>query len=208
MISELRETRKESGHVKQRQQQVDNGNPPTSPAYAPTPGLLTPELMESCVDVFFTHMYPMMPILDPDQLQGIMAESSSSLEAYCLISAFCAFMLIQPGVAVKVIHVVDQPTESVTDPHMGQALMDEATRVRKGLDYVENPTMKSVITSFFLFRCGFGLTRHNTSWNHLREATAQALNLSMQDAQTYLFGDAVENSRKRRLFWLLFVTER
>lgn len=213
MISELRETQKQSDNVQQPQHHEINGNrgyasPPRSPTYAPTPGLLTQELIESCVDFFFTHMYPMMPILDHDQLQQIISESVGSLEAYCLISALCALMLIQPGIAAKVNNVGERPMEFVTHPQMGQALMNEATRVRKGFDYVETPTMESVITSFFLFGCGFGLTRHNTAWHHLREATGQALNLSMQDEHTYSFGDVAESSRKRRLFWLLFVTER
>lgn len=214
MISELRETQKHLDHVQERQQQHDvndnriYGSPPGSPTYAPTPGLLTHELVESCVDFFFTHMYAMMPILSHEKLQQIVRDSYGSMEAYCLTSALCAYMLIQPGIASKANQVADRSTESITSPQMGQALMDEAIRVRKGFDYVENPSVVSVITSFFLFGCGFGLIRHNTASNALREATGQALTLSMHDEQTYSIGDLVENSRKRRLFWLLFVTER
>ena len=150
----------------------------------------------------------MMPILHREQLQQIISDSAGSLEAYCLITALCAFMLIQPGIVAKVNHALDQPADSVTNPRMGQALMDEAMRVRKGVDYIENPTVDSVIISFFLFGCGVGLSKHNTAWSHLREATGQAHSLGMQDEQTYLYGNVGENSRKRRLFWLLFVTER
>ena len=213
MISELRETQKQSDHVQHQQQIEVNGShgynsPPSSPIYAPTPGLLTHELIESCVDSFSTHMYPMMPIWTRDELQQLVQESVGSLEAYCLISALCAFILIQPGITTKINPGLDRPMDSVTDPQIGQALMNEAIRVRKGFDHVENPSVESIITSFFLFGSGFGLSRHNTAGHHLREATAQVLNLSMQDEQTYSFGDAIENSRKRRLFWLLFVTER
>lgn len=86
--------------------------------------------------------------------------------------------------------------------------MEEAVRLRKLIDYVESPSVTTVITSFFLFGCCFGLSKHNTAWFHLREATALAQLLGMQDQGTYMAGDSVDNSIRRRLFWLLFVTER
>ena len=213
MISELRETQKQSDLAQYQHQQHVNGghaygSPPGSPSYAPTPGLLSVELRKSCVEFFIAHMHPTMPILDREQLQHVVSEMCNSSEAYCLIVALCAFMLIQPGIPGNANHVIDQPTESITSTRMGQALMDEAMRVRRGLDFIESPTVHSIITSFFLFGCGFGLNKHNTAWNHLREATGQAHSLGMQDEQTYLFGDLGENLHRRRLFWLLFVTER
>ena len=91
---------------------------------------------------------------------------------------------------------------------MGNALMEEAARMRKAYDYIENPTTDTIRTSFFLFGCCFGLNKHNAGWLYLRDATALAQILGMQDESAYVSSDAVENARKRRLFWLLFVTER
>lgn len=125
-----------------------------------------------------------------------------------MITALCSFMLIQPGVASLIGRATDEPTDSVINPKLGLILLNETVRVRKSYDYVENPSVNTVITSFFLFGCCFGLNKHNTAWLHLREATAFAQILGMQDENTYLFGNAVETSRRRRLFWLLFVTER
>ena len=149
-----------------------------------------------------------MPILYKDQLRNTVGDMGQSVESYCLVTSFLAFMLIQPGIVLKTGHLMDQPSGSVTNPKMGSVLMEEAMRVRKGYDYVENPTVNTVITSFFLFGCSFGLNKHNTAWFHLREATALAQILGMQDENTYVFDNVVETSRKRRLFWLLFVTER
>ena len=149
-----------------------------------------------------------MPILYKDQIRNAVGEMGHSVESYCLITSFLAFMLIQPGIVLKTGHLMDQPVGSVTNPKMGSVLMEEAIRVRKSYDYVENPTVNTVITSFFLFGCAFGLNKHNTGWFHLREATALAQILGMQDENTYMFDNVVEMSRKRRLFWLLFVTER
>ena len=153
-------------------------------------------------------MYPTMPILYRDQIQQTVADMNHSVDAYCLITAFCAFMLIQPGIVLETGHVVEEPTSSITNPKMGNALMEESVRMRKSLDYIESPTVNTIITSFFLFGCCFGLNKHNTGWLHLREATALAQILGMQDENTYSFDNVIETSRKRRLFWLLFVTER
>lgn len=131
-----------------------------------------------------------------------------SAEAYCLMTAFCAFMLIQPGVVLKTDQVVEEQASSIDNPKLGNLLMEDSARLRKGYDYIENPTVNTAITSFFLFGCCFGLNKHNTAWFHLREATALAQVLGMQDKHTYIFDNVVETSRKRRLFWLLFVTER
>lgn len=165
-------------------------------------------MIEGCTDFFFTQMYPTMPIMYRDQVRHAVGDMGHSVESYCLITSFLAFMLIQPGIVLKTGHLTDQPAGSVTNPKMGSVLMEEAMRVRKGYDYVENPTINTVITSFFLFGCSFGLNKHNTAWFHLREATALAQILGMQDENTYIFDNVIETSRKRRLFWLLFVTER
>lgn len=184
------------------------GSPPGSPPFVRASGLLTQELIEGCSDFFFTHMYPTMPVLYRDQIRQTAADMTHSVEAYCLITAFCAFMLIQPGIVLKTGQIMEEPTSSITNPKMGNLLMEESLRIRKSCNYVENPTVNAIITSFFLFGCCYGLNKQNTGWFHLREATTLAQILGMQDESTYLFDDVVETSRKRRLFWLLFVTER
>ena len=153
-------------------------------------------------------MFPTMPILDREQAQGLVESMGHCVEAYGLIAALCAFMLIQPGIASHLQSSMEEPSESITNPKMGAALMEEVGRVRKGYDYIENPTVPTIITSFFLFGSCFGLNKHNAAWFHLREATALAQILGMQDENMYLFGSHAVNARNRRLFWLLFVTER
>lgn len=149
-----------------------------------------------------------MPILTRDQMTQVSADMVYSIEAYCLLCSLSAFMMIQPGIERKPLQQGSRSPSPSTNAALGMLLMEEAVRARKGLDYVENPTVVTVITSFFLFGCCFGLNKHNTAWIHLRDATALAQILGMQDEHTYLSGDPIQNSLKRRLFWLLFVTER
>lgn len=79
-------------------------------------------------------------------------------------------------------------------------LLDEALRAQKTHDYIENPTVLNVMTSFFLFGCYFGLNKHNTAWFHLREATASVQILGMPEESYYLEGYVRNTSNIRRLF--------
>ena len=65
-----------------------------------------------------------------------------------------------------------------------------------------------VMTSFFFFGTYFCLDLHGTAWFHLREATTLALSSGMHDESTYKHLNRQERSRRRRMYWLLFVTER
>ena len=90
----------------------------------------------------------------------------------------------------------------------GVALLEEVQQMRKEYDYIENPSVEAVITSFFVFAGFFGLDKHNTAWSALRECTTIALSLGLQDESAYLDGSIVDICRKRRLYWLIFATER
>lgn len=150
-----------------------------------------------------------MPILHQKQLGGLVAEMDSSTEAYCLLCSFCAFMLIQPGIETKAGQAIRALERSISsNTSFGKTLLDGALRRRKAYDYIEKPSVNAVITSFFAFGCFFGLDKHNTAWFHLREATTLAQTIGMQDEKTYANMEYTESVGMRRLFWLLFVTER
>lgn len=90
----------------------------------------------------------------------------------------------------------------------GMVLIEETIRVRKGYEYQETPTLNSLCTSYFLFCSHYALDMHDKAWFYLREATTLAHIIGMNKEETYLQFDNVEASRRRRLYWLLFVTER
>lgn len=206
IISELRENRKRPEPTKGLTQDFESSL--VSPTFTRTPSLLNDGLIDSCADFFFTYMYPTMPILHEEQVQQIVSDIDRSVEAYCLICSLSAFMLIQPGVELRTTMTVVGSTKSINDTALGTALLDEALRIRKSYEYVENPTINTIITSFFIFGCCFALNKHNMGWLHLREATALAQLVGMQEEQHYMTSESKESCRERRLFWLLFVTER
>jgi len=168
---------------------------------------LSSDMIKECIEFFFANMYPTLPILHRGRLEQQAMYADQNVDTYCLLTSLCAFMMIQPGMGIPgdPLGLDSLPGANIVS---GNLLMDETLRVRKSYDHLETPTLNSLVTSFFLFGCYFGLDLHNKAWFHLREATTLAHILGLQKEETYLQFDAVESSRRRRLYWLLFVTER
>ncbi|KAI5203478.1 hypothetical protein E4T42_09099 [Aureobasidium subglaciale] len=207
VISELRETQRQSQLAARARHGLGFEASQYANAFSRTPDLLSMELITSCVDYFFANMYPTQPILHRQKVGETIGKMENSVEAYCLVVSLCSYMLIQPNTKLPAGIVPDAEAPNA-HLNLGMTLLDEAIRVRKGYDYIESPSIWSVITSFFFFGAHFCLDKHNTAWFHLREATTLAQIMGMQDENHYSQGDLVETSRRRRLYWLLFITER
>ena len=149
-------------------------------------------------------------ILNRQRLRDLIASQlASDAEVYCLTASLCAFVMVQPGMNLAVApgsHYEGDPPQN----RYGYAnlLLDDILRVRKSINYVESPTLSSVQISFFLFSCYFTLEKQNICWFHLREAATLAQLLSLHEESSYLAGDSLDNAYKRRIYWLLLVTER
>ena len=208
IISELRETQRQSLATVSKHGYGGFEDQQYNAAYARTPNLVSQELITACVDFFFANMYPTQPILHRQKVGETIGQMDNSIEAYCLGMSLCAYMLIQPNMVLPPGVSSDVEGASHMSLPLGHILLQEALRVRKGFEYVENPSIWSVITSFFLFGSYFCLDKHNTAWAHLREASTLAHIVGMHEEESYVSLDLIESSRRRRLYWLLFVTER
>lgn len=188
----------------------DFNSPPNSPPNAQNVTLLSRQTIENCIDFYFSSMSTTAWILDRRTLKiAIAARVMSDPEVYCLAGSLCAFVMVQPGMNLAVApgsHWEGEPPEN----RYGYAnmILNDIIRTRKSIDYVESPTLTSVQTSFFLFSCYFTLEKQNVCWFHLREATTLAHLLGMHDESSYLIDDPVEGMYRRRMYWLLLVTER
>ncbi|KAK7514664.1 uncharacterized protein IWZ02DRAFT_181478 [Phyllosticta citriasiana] len=172
------------------------------------PGLMSLDLIHSCVDFYFHHFYPSQPILHHQRLQDLILAMDQNVEAYCMITALCAYMLVQPNMTLPPTIVPRGPDGPIPNVNFGHVLLEESVRVRKGYNHAENPSRYSVITSFFYFCCYHCLDKQNSAWYYLREATTYAQILGMHDEETYKTGDYIETARRRRLYWVLFINER
>lgn len=212
VISELRENQRRTTSLSKSTQEPSIGSHSPPPSLSPSSSRysesLSPQLIDSCVDFFFDNLYPTQPILDRDRLQCTISIMYESVEAWCLVASLCAYMLIQPNMELAPGVHGEHESDLGSNLEWGKRLLAETIEVRKGCNYVEFPTLDSVTISFFFFGSNFCLEKHNLAWFHLREATTLALFLGMHHEDTYLQIDAVEAKLSRRLFWVLFVTER
>lgn len=214
VINELKETQRQTSLSAKLQGSINGAT--SSPTLAPTPRLLTKETLKACIEFFFAHLYPTMPVLDRQRLEQDAVYMEHNLDTYCLLTSLCAFVCLQPGM---VLPTMGMPMNDPFNPDMmfggnivtSTLLMEETIRVRKGFDYVASPTLNSLCTSYFLFAVHHGLEMHEKAWFHLREATTLAHMVRMTEEQAYMqydSNDSIDASRRRRLFWVLFITER
>lgn len=85
---------------------------------------------------------------------------------------------------------------------------EECLRERKSFDYVEASSTLSIMTSFFLFAYYGNHERHVQAWHYLQESITCAENMEMDDETHYAKLESTESQWRRRLYWLLFITER
>lgn len=62
--------------------------------------------------------------------------------------------------------------------------------------------------SFFIFSYYGNCNTSKQAWYHLREAISFALALGLNREESYSDPSLEVNERRRRLYWLLFITER
>ncbi|KAK5660175.1 hypothetical protein OQA88_13645 [Cercophora sp. LCS_1] len=208
VINELKEKERQTSLSAKVQSRMNGINAPVSPSLAPTPGLMTNEMVKGCLEFFFAHMYPTMPILHRQRLEQQAHFMDQNLDTYCLLTSLCAFTLLQPGMTVPGTDPFSFDAMPGTNIVTSTLLLEETLRVRKGYDYLASPSLNSLCTSYFLFGCHYALELHDKAWFHLREATTLIHMSGMNVETTYAQFDSTESSRRRRLYWLLFVMER
>lgn len=199
-------------HLSSECNPFDFNNAPSSPTYSSTPGLLSRQTIESCVGFFFEHLYPTYPIFTRSKILELVDHHDfEPSEAYCLTASLCAFIMIQPGMTLSVSGALGESYEGEPPQSrygFASLLIEDVLRVRKGINCVEEPTLLSVQTSFFLYSSYFTLEKQKPCWYYLREAVTFAQMLSMHEEASYTNGVLTDNVYRRRTFWLLFLTER
>ncbi|KAK0930895.1 hypothetical protein LTR29_016608 [Friedmanniomyces endolithicus] len=157
------------------------------------------------MQLFFGHMFPSMPVIDRNLYLDprIYADTDTlGTETYCLLCALSAATIVQLDASTPLPYL--QPHNRPTDDIFAK----ECLRERKSYDYITPTSTLSCLTSFFLFAYYGNHESHAKAWFYLQEAITFAETLNMDDEQTYAKLDPVEAQWRRRLYWLLFISER
>lgn len=94
VLSEIRETQK---FISPRPPSADLTSRSASPTvpFQRTPGFLNQALVVSCVEYYFANLYALQPVLHMKSVDRTVANMDQSIEAYCMITALCSFVLMQ-----------------------------------------------------------------------------------------------------------------
>jgi Fungal specific transcription factor domain len=146
-----------------------------------------------------------MPILEREQVSATLTMLNGSPEQYGLITAICAVVILQP----ELLEPVSDGPFLAADAPSCEFFVQETLRAREFCNYIDQPTLASVQTSFFLFAALFCLDKDNSAWFYLREAMTLLQLQSLDEETTYVkLPDDQYATNCRRTFWLLFITER
>jgi hypothetical protein len=192
-------------NAEQRQLPVDNSLDQAF-SFKPSP-LCSPDIIRRCVDGFFTHKHPIMPILDRDQVYASLPHLHHHSEQYGLITALCAAIILQPEI-LGPPGASEDPT-NVDKLPSSELFISETCRSRQHCNHIETPTLATVQTSFFLFAASFSIGKDNSAWFYIREAMTMLQLRRLHEEDTYsAMTDPQYMTYCRRTFWLLFITER
>ncbi|KFA76504.1 hypothetical protein S40288_01569 [Stachybotrys chartarum IBT 40288] len=208
VISELRETQRQTSLSAKVQNRMNGISCPPAQGLAPTPGLLTTEFVKECIHFFFDNLYPQAPILDMRVVEQQLLYMEQNRDSYCLMTSLCAFVMLQPGMAMPPGDPYNLDMVPGANIVSSQLLVEETLRVRKGYEYLDSISLNVLATNFFLFACCYGQEMHDRAWYHIREATTMMQLIGMNKEEHLMQFDAAEAARRRRLYWLYFATER
>lgn len=174
----------------------------------PQPRRLSSTVLVAHVNVYLKYLYPIMPVICAEQVLKDCHEPENLLaQRYAFMAALCAATHVQLKLDGTGNGTEPSPVE-MNSSMSGEELLTEAINARKDCDIPENITIESLLTSFFLFAAFGNLDRQDQAWFYLSQTTSMAHTLGLHREATYAELEPNDAEERRRVFWLLFVTER
>lgn len=155
------------------------------------------------IDVYFKRLHPTIPILDRMTLYHdmLMQKHRTDKQYGSMLLAMCAFAMTQP---VQIEESASVPSRAV----QAKMMMEAAVKIRVTADFGEDPTIETILTSFFLFACLFGNSQHKAAWHKLREAVDMGRSLGLANPAAYEALPSEKSMQWLRTYLVLSVTER
>ncbi|KAG7115030.1 sucrose utilization protein SUC1 like [Verticillium longisporum] len=103
---------------------------------------------------------------------------------------------------------VAQTSGQVLSMRLADKYISQCFAGRHDRSYIEDADEWTIMESFFIFSYYGNCNTSKQAWYHLREAISFALALGLNREESYSDPSLEVNERRRRLYWLLFITER
>lgn len=173
---------------------------------------LTRQILLAHVNVYLKYLFPIMPVVRGEELHRDSQQPELlSPSRYAFLASLCAATHIQLKLDGSTPIPDTLRLQSIDDGHSlvsGEKLLAEAVRARRECDIVEDISIESLLTSFFLFASYGNLDKQSQAWFYLCQATSMVFTLGLHRESKYAEYPPEEAEERRRVFWLLFITER
>lgn len=162
---------------------------------------VSPNLMSQCVKQYFHHLYPIMPAIHEATLyRSLNQQEILPLEEKCLLASLCAVSMVN----------APPPSDLNYDAKKDivRRMLFYVADLRRQSDWTESGTLTTIIVSFFVAITYFELKQFRSHHFYLREAIGMAIDQELHEEATYSKMTQMQEICHRRMFALLFVTER
>lgn len=152
--------------------------------------------------IYHVRMFPVWPIVDTQELvSSLQADvERTDQETYAMATAIAAATIAQ-------LRLV--PSSLPGDEITAHTLAVECLRARRAINYKSVVNLNRLRTSFFLHIYYENQDLGGTeSLLYLREAITMAQMMNLHQESTYVGLSRQEQELRRRVLWLLFITER
>lgn len=160
-------------------------------------------VISNYLEVYHARGYAIWPVVDTETLLARLLTHPGDLEAYALATAICAATISQ--------FQIDSQPGSPVEGHFrvsSSLFENEAQVARKNSDHMENVTIWSLLSTFFLHVYSANIGRMSASTLFLGEAITKAHMLGLYKPQFYQNMNVEQQQHHLRIYWLLFITER
>lgn len=176
---------------------------PPFPGINKEPHRISTSSISEYLEVYQSRGYAIWPVVDSETLLARLLTNPDDMEAYALATAICAAIISQ--------FKIDAEPGSPVEGHfrVSSALFEaEAKRARKESDHMEEITIWSLLSSFFLHVYSANIGRMAASTVLLGEAIIKAHIIGLHKLSYYQPMNTEQQQHNLRIYWLLFITER
>lgn len=176
---------------------------PTFNAASKEPNRISISCISQYLDIYQARGYGIWPVVDTEALTARLLTHADDVEAYALATAICAAIVSQFSIDAE----PGSPVEGHYRVSSG-VFEAEATKARVESDHMENVTIYSILSSFFLHVYSANIGRMNASTVFLGEAIFKAHIVGLHKTTYYHAMNPEQTQHALRIYWLLFITER
>lgn len=158
-------------------------------------------ITERGVSLFFSHLYPIYPVLDENEIRtSLLSPSEMPHSTACMLLAMCAMSLV---------HVESWPHMSSEQRAVhARKYIRQCQHIRMNVNFIEEASFADILCSLFIAVTYFELKCRKASWFYVREAITLAHATSLHLVASDPSLSEIERLRKQRAYALLFITER